>query len=426
VIRTMPPTRNATAFPSRSALAPALGCLAVLLSLTYSAVAQGQTYSVLHSFAGGSSDGASPYGSVILSGSTLYGMTHEGGSKNLGTIFQIGADGSGFNLLHSFAGHSADGAYPFGSLTLTGSTLYGMTHNGGRYDRGTVFKIGTDGTGNSILHAFRGSIKGVSPHGGLTLSGSTLFGMTPGGGDIPGTIFKIGIDGSGYSILHQFFSPAAGLAPSGSLTLSASTLYGMTSDAGSNYVGAVFKVGTDGKGYAILHSFGLLDGQNPDGSLTLSGLTLYGMTSGGGSNNGGTIFQIGTDGSDFGLLHSFAGGSGDGAGPFGSLTLSGSTLYGMTSAGGSNNAGTIFQLGTDGSGFSILRSFGGGTTDGANPRGDLTLSGSTLYGMTLQGGTYGNGTIFALTIPEPSTFALVAVGTVSLLAYAWRRRTRAA
>ncbi|TAN36903.1 MAG: hypothetical protein EPN23_07230 [Verrucomicrobia bacterium] len=34
------------------------------------------------------------------------------------------------------------------------------------------------------------------------------------------------------------------------------------------------------------------------------------------------------------VLHSFANGSGDGASPVGSLTLSGSTLYGMPASGG--------------------------------------------------------------------------------------------
>ena len=68
----------------------------------------------------------------------------------------------------------------------------------------------------------------------------------------------------------------------------------------------------------------------------------------------------------------------------GSLTLSGSTLYGMTLSGGANGNGTIFSINTDGSGFQNLFSFSG--TNGDNPHGSLTLSGSTLYGMTSAGG----------------------------------------
>jgi hypothetical protein len=34
-------------------------------------------------------------------------------------------------LLHEFSGESGDGMYPSGSLILSGSTLYGMTPYGG-------------------------------------------------------------------------------------------------------------------------------------------------------------------------------------------------------------------------------------------------------------------------------------------------------
>ena len=84
---------------------------------------------------------------------------------------------------------------------------------------------------------------------------------------------------------------------------------------------------------------------NPYGSLTLSGSTLYGMTAGGGSNNFGTAFQMNTNGTDFTLLHTFTGGGSDGSFPYGSLTLDGSTLYGMTGFGGVNNLGTVFSIG---------------------------------------------------------------------------------
>jgi uncharacterized repeat protein (TIGR03803 family) len=146
----------------------------------------------LHEFAGG--NGRYPYGSLTLSGSTLYGMTYYGGDDDLGVVFKIETDGTGFSLLHEFAGGANDGRYPYGSLTLSGSTLYGMTyHGGGVDDLGVVFKIETDGTGFSLLHEFAGEPDdGAGPRGSLTLSGSTLYGMTPGGGDnSDGVIFSV-------------------------------------------------------------------------------------------------------------------------------------------------------------------------------------------------------------------------------------------
>jgi hypothetical protein len=64
-------------------------------------------------------------------------------------------------------------------------------------------------------------------------------------------------------------------------------------------------------------------------------------------------------------------------------------------------------------------------TSGYNPLGSLTLGsdGLTLFGTTQSGGS-GNGTIFALTIPEPSALTLLGMGAFGLMAYIWRRRRR--
>ena len=75
-------------------------------------------------------------------------------------------------------------------------------------------------------------------------------------------------------------------------------------------------------------------------------------------------------------------------------------------------------MGIDGSGYQDLYDFTGGT-EGAFPYGDLTLSGGTLFGMTYSGGANDyNGTIFALAlpVPEPGPLALLAVGAFGLWA----------
>src|SRR5947209_7436067 len=108
--------------------APLVAAGLIVLSLA-SSLAQD---TILHNFAGGSDDGGNPSGSLTLSGTKLYGMTAGGGSNNGGTVFSMNIDGSGFALLHSFSG----GAY-YGSLTLSGSVLYGMTST-------TIFAINID------------------------------------------------------------------------------------------------------------------------------------------------------------------------------------------------------------------------------------------------------------------------------------------
>ena len=61
----------------------------------------------------------------------------------MGVVFKIGTDGSGFELLHSFSADTTNGENPYGSLTLDGSTLYGMTYYGGANDVGVIFEMGT-------------------------------------------------------------------------------------------------------------------------------------------------------------------------------------------------------------------------------------------------------------------------------------------
>jgi uncharacterized repeat protein (TIGR03803 family) len=112
----------------------------------------------------------------------------------------------------------------------------------------------------------------------------------------------------------------------------------------------------------------------------------------GGASGGGTIFSFNTNTSAFSTLYSFTGGN-DGENPQGSLILSGTNLYGLTTTGGANGYGTIFSVDTSNSALTALYSFSNGS-DGGNPEGSLILSGATLYGMCSYGGSARDGTVF--------------------------------
>ena len=364
----------------------------------FSISTSGTGFQILHSFTGGTSDGQDPAG-LALSGSTLYGTTYEGGSSvGDGTVFSVNTDGTGYQLLQSFPTVS-DGANPRTDLALGGSTLYGMTANGGGgvAGDGTIFSIGVNGTGYQILHSFTGSTTdGNYPNdNGLTLVGSTLYGTTFQGGSAgDGTIFSMSTNGTGFTLLHSFTGGTSdGENPVGNLTLDGTTLYGVTRYNGSAGNGTIFSINTNGTGYTVLYSFtgGATGGSEPYAGLTLVGSTLYGTTLYGGSAGDGTIFSIGTNGTGFALLHSFTGG-----GPLAALVISGSAFYGTTGSGGSGNDGTIFSINTDGTGYEVLYSFTGGATDGKDPAADLALVGSTLFGTTAVGGSSNDGTVFAI------------------------------
>ena len=119
----------------------------------------------------------------------------------------------------------------------------------------------------------------------------------------------------------------------------------------------------------------------------------------------GTVFAINTDGTGFTNLYSFTGGS-DGANPFAGLILSSNTLYGTASDGGSSYNGTIFAINTDGTGFTTLWNFTGGS-DGAGPWAGLILSSNTLYGTAQEGGSSGWGTVFSYSLPLSSALVVI-------------------
>jgi uncharacterized repeat protein (TIGR03803 family) len=381
----------------------------------------GSSFATIYGFtaytSGTNSDGANPVAGLVLSGNTLYGTTSVGGGHySVGTIFKVNTDGTDFTNLYNFSGSpsSTDGARPMAGMILSGSTLYGTTEQGGTNGYGTVFKIDISGTGFATLRAFPvplsgTNIDGAEPEAGLIFSGGTLYGTTSLGGKGHGTVFSLNIGDLSFTNLYAFTNGVDGSEPRGALALSGGALYGTASSGGTNFPGwgTIFKLNTDGTGFANLYEFAQgKGGTKPIAGLLQSGSTFYGTTpdTGSGGVNGGTVFKIGIDGSSYTVL---ANGS-DGKQPQGGLVLLGDSFYGTTSAGGAAGEGTVFRVRTNGTGFTTLHMFpvanydpnSGGNyytnSDGANPLGTLASSGGVLYGTTQIGGTFGVGTVFRL------------------------------
>ena len=172
----------------------------------------GTGFATLHSFSQlgfpypTNSDGAYPQGGLALSGDTLYGTASLGGAigNGYGTIFAINTNGNGFKTIFNF--DATNGALPYSDLLVVGATLYGTT-TGGSSDStaGIVFSINIDGSGFANLFQFQlpqysGSAytnsTGAEPWAGVVLAGTTLYGVTPTGGDGSGTIFGLALGSS--------------------------------------------------------------------------------------------------------------------------------------------------------------------------------------------------------------------------------------
>jgi uncharacterized repeat protein (TIGR03803 family) len=378
---------------------------AILITILSGWYAQAWAYTVLHNFTGTSTDGSSPWGGFVMSGNTLYGTTSYGGASNYGTIFSYNTSTSTFTVLYSFT-NGSDGARPECSLIMdSGGTLYGVASAGGANSKGTVFSYNPTTTTFTTLHAFAGGSDGAYPDGALLLSGTTtLYGTASGYGDASdyGTIFTIGTNGSSYLVLHSFTGGSDGAYPFGSLIMSGTVLYGTTWGDGTNTSGTIFKYNTSSSAFTSLYQFAASTNAHPEGTLTLIGSTLYGTTSQGTTDGGGDggIFSVSTSGTNMTDLHDFS--LSDGAFPrLTSLVLSGTVLYGMTQGDNYYTSGTIFSYDTAASTFGLLYVFPVVSNDNANPWGSLTISGSTLYGMTYSDGSNGEGTIFS--IPTSAT-----------------------
>jgi uncharacterized repeat protein (TIGR03803 family) len=140
------------------------------------------------------------------------------------------------------------------------------------------------------------------------------------------------------------------------------------------------------------------------GALQLSAqdpARIWGMTTAGGANNKGTVFVVNADGTDFTTVFSFDDASGWNAEGAFCLAPNG-RLYGLTNLGGTASpaAGTLFTIDPSTYTFTKLRDFN--ITNGGFNFGTLVVgTDGLLYGAGY-GGTDGGGSIFRI---DPATNA---------------------
>ena len=182
------------------------------------------------------------------------------------------------------------------------------------------------------------------------------------------------------------------MADAGTYAVVVGNAYGLATSTGA--VLTVTSITAPGTGLTIVYSFtGGNDGANPNGLLRTANGSFYGTTQNGGTNLAGTVFQMTANGTLTGL-YSFTGGN-DGATPFAALAQApDGNFYGTTYQGGADDNGTVFRMTPSGL-LSNLFSFTVATGD--LPYAGLVLgSDSNFYGTTYQGGAAGRGTAFRI------------------------------
>jgi uncharacterized repeat protein (TIGR03803 family) len=404
-----------------------LSILFVLTALVSTSLVEAQTFSVLHSFNGGS-DGADPVaGLTIDAAGNLYG-TAEGGSDNYGTVYKVTHKSGGwvFTPLYTFAGGN-DGVDPEARVIFgPGNVLYGTTVYGGTGECnggcGTVFmmrpathacKTALCPWTETVLYSFMGGSDGLNPlYGDVAFDKSgNIYGTTQrGGASGNGTVYELTPSASGWTkaTLYDFTGGTDGALPySGVILDLAGNLYGTTSGGGHNNCnggcGTVYQLTPSESGWTenTLYAFqGESDGGQPEGGLIFdeSG-NLYGTTYYYGGSQYGTVYELVASNGIWALttLYSFTGGI---AQPRSSLIMDGvGSLYGTSESGGFYGCGTVFKLTPSGSGwtYTSLHDFSCGG-DGAAPYGNVTLDANgNIYGTAAGGGAYGNGVVWEIT-----------------------------
>jgi uncharacterized repeat protein (TIGR03803 family) len=213
---------------------------------------------------------------------------------------------------------------------------------------------------------------------------------------------------TGFARLYSFQGVPDGAVPAAGLIAVNGTLYGTTEVGGKGNGGSVFTVSTTGKEH-VIYDFGSggPDGVFPASDFVMMSGTLYGTTSAGGSQGFGTVFKIDKSGNER-VLYNFKGGE-DGSAPYARLAARGGMLYGTTYTGGgstmcSQGCGTVFSV-TPGGTEHVLHRFKGGS-DGAGPLAPVIVVNSTLYGTT-GGGKNGTGTIFKTSTSGNEQYCIV-------------------
>ncbi len=388
--------------------------LIVFAIVTSAAIAQAQTFTVLHSFTGAQDGKWSDSGITIGSPGTLYGTTYAGGTiqqnceAGCGTVFKLTLHNSNwiFSPLFNFGG----AANPTGGITIGPGGLPFGTTSGGDGNYGTVFYVSPQ---PNICHSVQcywnetTVISLTGPYGFLpvysnltfdsagNIYGTTYDGPYPGGG----AMYELVRSGGTWTpLLLQSFgsSDTDGKRPYSNVVIDQSgNYYATMSEGGSAGLGAVVQV-VPGEGIYTDHViYNFSNDQN--GNTPWTGLVmdaqgnLYGTTYAGGSGGGGTVFELSPSGGQwhFTLIYSF---TGNGGPLWGNLTLDASgNLYGATAGGGAFGEGMVFKLSPSNGSWTLtdLHDFTGGS-DGAGPTVNVALdSTGNLYGTAHSGGNTG-------------------------------------
>jgi uncharacterized repeat protein (TIGR03803 family) len=353
------------------------------------------TYSRIVSFT--LTSGGIPRGSLIeASNGKLYGMTGSGGSSSQGVIFSLDTTTFAYTNLQNLANNSTVGGAPLGSLIqASNGKLYGLTQNGGLNSGGVLFEYDIAGPTYTKKIDLNYS-SGIYPNGHLIKANNgKLYGLAVAGGTTNshvGVLYEYDKTTSTYTKKIELTS-TNGSSPNNSLVQASNgKLYGLTTAGGSSGLGALFEYDYSTNTYLKRVDLTTANGSVPYGALVeASNGKLYGLTTAGGANTVGVLFEYDVSSNTYTKRADLSAANGYSA--WGSLVQANGKLYGMTQLGGTNGQGVIFEF--DFSTNTYTKKIDLSTANGSQPQGSMVLANNgLLYGMTKLGGANGLGVVF--------------------------------
>ena len=388
--------------------------LALSLSALSGAASAGD-FKVLHTFK--RADGTTSFAGLYEDAAgDLFGTTLDGGTGGAGTAFELTPDSQGkgyaYTVIFPFT-NGPDGGYPDANFIADSSgNLYSTTSAGGTGGAGNVFELSmANGQWTETpLYSFTGGADGGSPYSALIADQSgNFYGTTyDGGANGYGTVFELSLANGQWTetVLHPFAGGNDGAYPIARLMLYKGKLYGTTANGGSGTAcdvncGTVFSLDLSPPyKETVLYSFtGGSDGDFPEGGLVVNNGYIYSTAYGGGNSgcypgyNCGTVWRMKPDGTSFSVIHSFTGGSDGGNPDNGLLVGAKGIMYGISERGGDPGCyahagcGAAFSLTTAGA-LTPLYDFTGGR-DGGNVLGEMIEDKGFILDVAAEGGSKG-------------------------------------
>jgi|GEM_PF-3059124 len=347
----------------------------------------------------------------------FWGTTSEGGRPGHGTLFKLEIQTGQLETVVEFTGEDGDrrGEHPLAALIRDREgNFWGTTYDGGGQKFGTVFKLNPNNREFTTVAEFsraRGKLRGLEPASGFTSDhAGYLWGITHQGGfrDF-GTLYKLDPRTGEVTTVWEFSRSDPkfkGVRPRGELVNDGEgDLWGVVNEGGGHDAGGIYRVkASTGEitGVTEFDHNAQYRGAHPSAGLICPGDGyLWGTTSGGGLYDSGTLFKLNLKTHEFTTVVDFAGrttADTRGAHPGTRLVFDGAGyLWGSTSESGRYGFGTLFKLRMKTGELTTIADLGKRDGPiGAGVSGLISDGAGSLWGTSREGGELHLGTVFKI------------------------------